>query len=299
MPKTLIFGATGNIGGLTAEILHKTEGTNLRVTTSREAGLRRLGRKFPDAEAVICDWYDEDSVVAAMEGVGKVLVVTPDLFTDESVVTPNIIKAAQQNEDLELLVRLLGMPPGYTLDDVTQEYLDTRCGAALHVVAKPLLDASGLPIAYVNVPAWIMFSLALFVGADVKPNHRISMPASTDSKRMWVSEGDIAGAIARVLTDPVADHVGKEYALTSPERLDYADIAALFTDVLGEEVTYVDDDRAAKATLGEYYDTLMTYLRCEHGTYADVPYNDDITQLLGRPPETLREYIEAHEEEYR
>jgi uncharacterized protein YbjT (DUF2867 family) len=298
MPKTLIFGATGHIGRQVAAIVHRTEGEDLRVTSSRESGLRRLRERFPHAETVICDWYDEDSVAAALRDVDKVFVVTPDLVTDEAVVTPNIIRAASRAGGVELIVRLVAMPPGYTLDDVSQEYLDTRCGAGLHLVAKPLLEASGLPVTYVNVPAWIMFDLGLFLAADVKPRRRIAMPASSDSSRMWISEGDIGAVIARILTDPVADHVGKEYILTSAERLSYADIAAIFTDMLGEPVTYADDDGPMRDALGQYADAVMTYYRCEHGTYAGVVHNETITQLLGRPAETMRDYVAARIEDY-
>ena len=153
----------------------------------------------------------------------------PDMVTDEDVVTPNIVNAVRKVGTVEQLVRMLGMPPGFTLDRAPQEYVDTRCGAGLHVVAKHHLDASGLPITYVNVPTWIMFNLALFVATNVKPRRGISMPADTDSPRMWVSERDIAAVLARVLSDPVAEHLGREILLTSPDRYTYADIATVFT----------------------------------------------------------------------
>lgn len=298
MGKTLIFGATGNLGGLTASILHASSPTSLRVSTSREAGLRRLERRFPDAEAVICDWNDEADLVRAMDGVSRILVIPPDFLTDENKVSPNIIAAARKVGSIEQIVRFIGMPPDLTLDQVPPEYLATRCGAALHVVAKHHLDASGLPVVYVNVPTWIMFNLSLFVATDVKPRRRIAMPASSDSARMWVSERDIAAVFARVLTDPVADHVGKEHVLTSPDRYTYADVAAVFTNVLGEVVTYADDDSALRRSMGDGFHAMATYLQCEHGSYDDVLHDDAITQLLGRPQETLAEYVTARKEMY-
>lgn len=296
MGKTLILGATGNLGGLTADHLHRSAPQSLRVATSREAGLRRLNRRFPDAEAVVCDWNDEASLVEAMHGVSKVLVVTPDIVTDESVVTPNIIRAAQEAGTIELLVRLLGMPPGFTLEQADPAYVAARCGAGLHVVAKPLLDASDLPACYVNAPAWIMFNLPSFVATAVKPHRRIAMPASTDCPRMWVSEGDIAEVLARVLSGDPADHVGREYVLTSPERHGYTGLAEIFTEVLGEPVTYVDDDGPLREAMGESFDQLMTYLGHETGSYAGVQHVDTITRMLGRPAETLADYITAHKE---
>lgn len=299
MGKTLILGATGNLGGLTADQLHRVAPADLRVATSRERGLKRLGSRFPEAESVVCDWNDEDSVVAAMEGVSKVFVVTPDFVTDETVVTGNLINAATRVGSVEQLVRILGMPPGLTADEVPQAYLDLRCGAGLHLVAKPLLDASDLPVTYVNVPAWIMVNLASFVAVDVRPRRRVSMPASTDTPRMWVSEGDIAEVCANILSGPTDQHLGKEYVLTSPGRYSYADLAAVFSEVLGERVEYHDDDEPLRAAMGESFGPLMQYLGHETGSYAGVHHESAITDLLGRPQETLHDYIQTNLELFR
>jgi uncharacterized protein YbjT (DUF2867 family) len=296
MGKTLILGATGNLGGLTADHLHRQTPQTLRVATSREAGLRRLARRFPDAEAVLCDWNDEADLIEAMQGVSKVLVVTPDIVTDESVVTPNIINAAQKTGTIELIVRLLGMPPGFTLEQAHPAYVAARCGAGLHVVAKPLLDESGLPVCYVNAPAWLMFNLPSFVATEVKPRRRVAMPATTDCPRMWVSERDVAEVLAQILSGSVAEHLGHEYVLTSPERYSYADLAQIFTDVLGETVTYEDDDQPLRTAMGPGFGQLMTYLSHETGSYADVRHVDTITQMLGRPQETLPDFITTHKE---
>ena len=298
MGKTLILGATGNLGGLTADRLHRSDPMNLRVTTSREAGLWRLARHFPDAESVVCDWNDEASLVDAMRGVSRVLVVTPDIVTNESVVTPNIISAAQRVGSIELVVRLLGMPPGFTLEQADPAYVAARCGAGLHVVAKPLLDESGLPVCYVNVPAWIMFNLPSFVATEVKPYRQVAMPASTSCPRMWVSEGDIAEVLAQVLTGDPAEHVGREYTLTSPDRHDFGDVAEVFTEVLGETVTYVDDDQPLREAMGPSFDQLMTYLGFETGSYAGVQHVDTLTRILGRPAETLADYVTARKEHF-
>ncbi|GCD88114.1 NmrA family NAD(P)-binding protein [Nocardioides sp. LS1] len=296
MATTLILGATGNLGGLTAERLYGAAPKDLRVASSRERGASRLRDRFPQAETVLCDWNDEDSVVAAMHGVSRVFVVTPDMVTDESVVTSNVVNAAKKVGSIELLVRLLGMPPGYTIEQADPAYVAARCGAGLHVVAKPLLDASGLPVAYVNAPAWIMFNLASFVATEVRPRRRIAMPASTDCPRMWVSEGDVAEVAARILLGDPTDHAGKEYVLTSPDRHDYAGLAAIFTEVLGETVTYADDDSALQAAMGPAFDQLMTYLSHETGSYAGVQHLDTMTELLGRPQETLHDYVTTHKE---
>ena len=298
MGKTLVLGATGRLAGLTAKRLHEAAPGGLRVATSRETRLLRLRDRFARAEAVVADWNDEDSLVAAMQGVSRVLVVTPDFVTDENTVTPNIIRAARRVGTVELVVRFLGMPPGLNARDLTQEFLDTRCGANLHVIAKELLDASGLPVCYVNVPGWIMFNAAVFFYPQVKENRRIAMPAVTDQSRMWVSEHDIAAVMAKVLSEPPADHAGQEYVLASAERYTYADAARLFADVLGEPVACVDDDKALRALMGEEFDKLMTYFRHETRAYGNVAHTKTLSRRLGRPPQTLRDYIEAGRQKF-
>lgn len=295
MGKTLVLGATGSLAGLTAELISQHGSPQaLRVATSREKNLQRLSERFAGAEAVVADWYDKGSLAAAMQGVSKVVVVTPDFVTDETVVTPNIIEAARKAGTVELLLRLLAIPPGLTAGDLQQEFLDTRCGANLHVIAKPLLDASGLPVCYVNVPAWIMFNLSTFFAPEIKSSRRMTMPAVTDANRMWVSEHDIAAVMAKVLSDPAARHAGREYVLTAAHRHAYQDVALLFSERLGEPVAYLDDDKALRASMGDDFDKLMTYFRHETEAYRDVVHRETVSQLLGRPQQTLGDYIEAN-----
>lgn len=299
MAKTLVLGATGRLAGLTAKHLIKAiTPSSLRVATSRQAGLAQLKARFPDAEVALADWNDEPSLLAAMEGVNKVLMVAPDFVTDETIATANIIRAARTAGTVELLVRFLGMPPGLTKQDLKPEFLETRCGANLHAIAKHLLDASELPLCYVNVPGWIMFNMAAFFAPEVRANRRIVMPAITDAKRMWVSEHDIAAVMAKILTEVAANHTGQEYVLTSAERYTYGDVARLLTDVLGKPIASVDSDTALRAAMGGEFERLMTYFRHETHAYTNVGHTQTLLQLLGRPPQTLRGYIEATRSKY-
>lgn len=299
MEKTLILGATGKIASLTADLLYQASPECLRVATSREAGLDGLRSRYPGVNVVRADWNERSSLVAAMKGVSRVLVVTPGFVTDESLVTPNIIAAAKAVGSIELLLRLVAMPPGCVVDDLTPEYLATRVGAAQHVIARPLLEASGLPVCYVNVPAWFMLNLPWFLATEVKAKRRIDLPAATDASRMWVSEFDIAAVMAKILTEPASRHVGHEYMLTSADRSTYADIARMFSEHLGAPVVYNDDDKTMRALFGKYFDTLMTYMISEGNMYTSVPHLETVAEMLGRPQQTLSDYIAAHLQDYK
>ena len=295
MNKVLILGATGNLGGLTTQVLlgYQTA-PQLRLVSSRAAGCSVLRQRFPQCEVVEADWYDVASLSVAAAGVDRVFVVTPDFATDESLVTPNIIRAIRAAGTVRQLVRLIAIPPGLTQADLSAEVRATRIGAAIHTIAKPLLDASRLPITYVNVPCWIMFNLPWFLAEDVKSQRCIAMPATSDAARLWVSEADIAAVAAKLLTDPAETHVGQEYRLTGERRYTFAQLAQLLSDVVGEPVTYIHEEASLRRIMGDNFPALMTYFGHETRDYASVPVTDTIRRLLRRSPVTLREYLEAN-----
>jgi NAD(P)H dehydrogenase (quinone) len=298
MSKTLILGATGRLSSLTADLLFKAAPQSLRLATSREEGLGGLRDRYPGAEVVQADWNERSSLVEAMEGVDRLMVVTPDWVTDESLVTPNIIAAAKAAGSIELLVRLLAMPPQWTVEDVSPEYLATGIGASHHMIARPLLDTSGLPVCYVNVPAWYMSNLPWFAATEVQTNRRLVLPAVTDTGRMWVSEDDIVAVFVKILTEPAGRHVGQEYVLTS-DCYTWVDIARIFSEQLGSPVAYVDGDTTMREVFGDRFDKLMLYMETESKMYAAAPHRETIAELLGRPQQTLSDYIAAHLQDYR
>jgi uncharacterized protein YbjT (DUF2867 family) len=293
--KILIMGATGNLAALTARTVAQNHPeAELRLASHREAGRSALAAAFPRAEIVYSDWYDEASVRVAVTGVDKVLIVTPDFVTDEAVATQNFIQAMREGGTASLVLRFIAIPPGFTIDRLMPAQLATRAGAALHLVAKPLLDASKLPVCYVNAACWIMFNLAWFIAADVKASRRFIMPSATDAHRQWIAESDLAELFAKILTDDARPHVGREYLVTGGPRYTYAQVANLIGNVLDAAVTYVDSDEGLRRTMGRDFDALMTYFSHEVHAYSSVPATQTLERLLGRPRLSLREYVEQH-----
>lgn len=293
--KVLILGATGNLSRLTAAALtnHYPQ-VQLRLSSHREEGRELLRRSFPRAEIVAADWYAEPSLRPAIAGTEKLLMVTPDFLTDERVVTPNIIRAIKSLGGVSQLLRFIAIPPDFTIQSLTPEQLATNCGAAQHIVARHLLDASGLPLTYVNAACWIMFNLPWFLAQDVKASRRLLMPASADAARQWVSEFDIAEVFAKILSDDSTRHVGREYLVTGERRYTFAQLAVLLGEVLGEKVTYVDDDTGVRRAMGVNFPLLMTYFSHETQAYSAVPATRTIEELLSRPQMSLRQYVELN-----
>lgn len=293
--KILILGAAGNLAKpTTSRVATDRPDVALRLASRREEARSALKSAYPDAEVISADWYDEASLRGAIRGVTKVLLVTPDFATDESVVTPNVIRAIKAAGGVSQIVRLIAIPPGFSGDKVTPAQRAAHCGAPNHLVAKSLLDASGLPVTYVNVCAWITFNLPWFMASDIKSARKLIMPSITDAARHWVCERDITDILAKILVEPEASHVGKEYLISGDRRYTYVQVAALVAEVIGTPVTYVDSDVSLRNSMGEYFDKCMDYFSHEVRAYSGVPETRTIEQLLGRERVTLLQYIKEN-----
>lgn len=295
MSKILILGATGNIAGLTAKALSLNHPSQfLRLASSRESGASSLRESFPQSEIVMADWYDSESLIAALDGIDKVFMVTPDFVTDEERATSNIVNAIKATGNVRLLLRFIAIPPGLTADDLSPEVMATRCGAALHTLAKPILDNSGLPVTYLNAPCWINFNLAWFLADEIKKSRRIAMPPNTDAPRLWISEKDISDVAAELLARDQPEDIGREYIVTGNERLTFSDVADMLSDVLGERVVFEEDDKPLRKIMGDYYNDIMTYFSHEIRDYVDVESTDMVKNILKRPQTDLKTYLGAN-----
>lgn len=295
MNRILIIGATGRLASIVVEQLTGNASVSLRLTSSRNDGVELLRENYPEAEVMKADWYDIESLKTAFNGVERVLMMLPDFVIKEEVVVPNIVAAYNSQQGIEQFVRLLAIPEGHTVEHMAQEYKDTLCGTALHVIGKSLLDKTELPLTYLNVPSWFTSNFLWFFGIDVKKYRKIRMPF--DAKRPYLVDEDIASCFSKVLAEDVAAHLGNHYVIMGRDRYTFSDVAAIIGKEIGETVTYEDTDEGLKE-MGEDTDLLITYLKHESRLWERASYRDDILQLLGHEPQSLSEWIHLNREEF-
>ena len=150
------------------------------------------------------------------------------------------------------------------------------------------LRASGLAWTLLQ-PTFFMQNFATYSGETIRREGALYYPAG-DGRAAWVDVRDIAAVAAEILARPEA-HAGRAYALTGPEALSMAEVAAALSAALGRPVRYVDPSedgyRAALAANGLPPELagMFTYL------YAVVVKNGwaagtspDVATVPGRPP---------------
>lgn len=114
------------------------------------------------------------------------------------------------------------------------------------------------------------------------------------AKACFIDTRDIAAIAVKALTEP--GHEGKEYTLTGPEDLSYAEVAAIIGEVSGRQIRYVDvpEDAARQAMLAGHLPEWLVDVILELNAWSRKGGAAEITStvqdILGRPARTFREF---------
>jgi uncharacterized protein YbjT (DUF2867 family) len=160
-----------------------------------------------------------------------------------------------------------------------------RAGAAAWTLLRPHLYMQNLLRATATVRA---------TGTLAAPLGAASVPL--------VDTRDVGAAAAAVLLAPAA-HAGRTYALTGPEALGYAEVAAAIGRVAGRPVRYVaaapDDVEAELRAAGlpgwRAFDLAHIAAAYAPGDLAVAP---DLPRLLRRPAGSLAAFLADHRDDF-
>jgi len=112
------------------------------------------------------------------------------------------------------------------------------------------LAASGLPHTLLRANAYMQNFLVL---APVIAKTSSFASSAADGRVGLVDARDVAAVAARIAAQPQG-HAGQTYWITGPQLLSYADVAAIFSDVLERAITFhprtAEEDRDAMIAAG-------------------------------------------------
>ncbi|SCL51400.1 SDR family oxidoreductase [Micromonospora chersina] len=280
----LVTGATGNVGGAVARSLHAA-GTPIRVAGTDVAKLRR---RFPDVPPARLDLLDPRTFDAALRGAGGLFLLRPPQIARVGPTLNALVDAAARHG--------VGHVVFASVTGADRNRLVPHHRVETH------LRAAGLPYTILR-PGFFAQNLADAYGRDIREDDRIYLPAGS-GRAAFVDTRDLGDVAATVFADPVA-HGGAAYALTGPQALDFDEVAALLTEVLGRPVRYQAASvggylrhlrrRGTPLTQALVQAVLHTGLRRGQAERVD----PTLPRLLGRPPRTLRQYVQDHRDRWR
>jgi uncharacterized protein YbjT (DUF2867 family) len=283
-PKILVTGATGNVGREVVRYLVEDDQPVIAAVMSDEDAARIDSERRLRVETRRFVFGEEATYVPALAGVDRLFLMRPPQIADvKHYLFPVIDRARSMGVDQIAFLSLLGAD---------------RNPLVPHHKVEAYLQDDEVPFTLLR-PSFYMQNLNTTHRAEIRDDDEICVPVG-DAKTSFIDVRDIGAVAARVLTEP--GHEGKAYALTGGEALDYHQVADRFTEVLGRTITYMNPSvftfirRSRARGIPWKFALVMVglYTATRLGTADRV--TDTVAALLGRPPISMRQYIEDYAE---
>jgi uncharacterized protein YbjT (DUF2867 family) len=268
-----------------------------------------LTESLPQAEAVVANYHDPASLESALADVDGVFLITPD-FLDEDLAMRNFIAAAKAVGTVRHIVRITGDPPGIDeMSRVPQILREWEGGTAIqHQTARELLVASGLPVSFVNIAAYIMDDYATMFAPPLLMHRMITLPF--DHQMAYIDASDIGEVAGEILLHTDGSFVGTTTHLDNGiDLLKFAEVAKLIGEVLDEPIGFDDTPEKFKEVNGDILrawvgrddapDYYIEYFRWEADVAHTFRTTDVVQRLLGRPAKSLRQWFEENQQALR
>lgn len=246
--RTLVFGATGHLGGPVAQTLQAiAPDMALRLVSTRAEGADQLRNQFKTAEVVVADLFDLESLKPALEGVEGLWIVTPD-FTDEHRAMGNLVKAANEYAGITHAVRMAGDVPGIVparMSDFVQKFGD-HGPAMQHHVAADILQAN-LPTTIVN-SVYLFDNFTRFFLGPILESKKLVLPFNI--RMGFIDAADIGIFAAHLLASDDHRHIGQKYNMDNGhDVMRFSDVMSMLAEITGEPFHFVaDPDLFARTT---------------------------------------------------
>lgn len=305
----LIFGATGDLGGNCArEIQAQHPNALLRLVTSRESAVEKLQKEFPNAEVVVANYTDYDSMEAAFKDIEGAFIVVQD-YTDEWVAMNNVVKACEKWGCIKHVIRMIGEAPGMRLKFVP-EVLRNRpqpWGGPIvgHPLARDILSGADLPMTYLNMAAWMMKSLThdgIFKPC-IEKIKKFCFPY--DHPITYIDSREVGEIAGKILASDDHRHIYHTYDLENGhDWITAKELAAMISEEFDIDLPYVGDDldeyerETAKHPIKRYGILMMEYSAYEMDFANRFYLSNTMEMLLGRKPTTMREWLREHKYQF-
>jgi len=269
---TLVIGATGTTGRRVA--------AGLVAERHRVKAASRRAAPVQGAQAVRFDWNEPVTHREALDGVDRVYLIPPIGDPDPAaVMLPFLRQARAAGVRRAVLLSSSAIPAG---------------GPAVGQVHQALPDL--FEQWAVLRPSWFMqnFTGSTPHARSIREDGAI-LTASGHGRVGFVDAEDIAAVAVRALIDEQAPNA--DLILTGPQALSYDEVAAIIAEVTGRPVLHrhltfeqLRDRWAAEIPLE--FATMLAAMDRAIADGAEDRTSDRVQRLTGRPPGTLRAFVE-------
>lgn len=269
--RILVTGATGTVG---REVVTRLAGAGASVrAAARNPGMLALPED--SVEILSMDLRDPADLDRAMEDAKKIFLLTP-LDQAMAEVTALVVDRARAH-GVEHIVRLSALGVGYprriTLGTV-------------HGEAERMIRASGIDWTFLR-PNAFMQNFISYWGESIRTRKTFCVPQG-QGRVSLIDVRDIAEVAVETLVG--AGHRGKAYALTGPAALSNYEVAEIFSNNLGREISYQDiskqeaRDALSAQGMSEWMVNVITELFEMSAADEAADVTDAVERLTGKTP---------------
>jgi uncharacterized protein YbjT (DUF2867 family) len=279
----VVTGPTGNVGAEVTQLL-AGGAFNGSYRVAAHSPHKITGRYGDHVPVLPFDYDRREGWDAVLDGVSTLFLIFP-LPTPRTVETriKPFVDAAKRAGAQHIVYLSV---PGADREKVVPHFHSER-----HI------EASGIPYTILRA-SFFMQNLCRGLsthGVDIVEHDEIFIPAGK-GKTTFVDARDVARVAVDVFHDPAA-HRNRSYLLTGNERLDFYEVAAIFSEVMGRPIRYVNPAyphfwlrlwrRGVKWDVIAFMTIVYTLTR----SGKNEPMSDEMARLLGRTPTPMRQFV--------
>lgn len=275
----LVTGATGNVGVEIVQLLRQQQQAVRAAVRSIDAAPKSSG---DGVQYVAFDFADPATFQPALDGVTKLFLMRPPAIANTKKYIDPFIEAARQAGIQQIvLLSLLGAEKNPIVPH--------------RKIEKSILH-SGIPYTFLR-PSFFMQNLSTTHCADIQKHKEIFVPAG-NGKTSFIDVRDIAAVAAKTLIEP--GHTNNAYPLTGNEALDYGEVAQILGASLERSIRYTNSSipqfikrfQLRGYPLSFILVMISIYTTARLGLAGTI--TPDTERLLGRPPITMRQFVQDY-----
>ncbi|MCD1117591.1 SDR family oxidoreductase [Chryseobacterium turcicum] len=282
----LVTGATGNLGASTINYLLNKGYSSANIVALVRDEEKAADLKNKGITLRIGDYSNYESLIAAFNGVEKVLLVSG---TD-------VVQRGNQHENVVNAAKDAGVKHIFYTSFERKNDTETSPIAFLgksHIETEKLIKESGLTYTIFKNNLYLD-ALPMFFGEQVLTTG-IFLPAG-DKGGAFALRNDMAEAIANVLTSE--GHDNTEYSLSNTENVTVQELAQDLTEITDKEINYVSPSQEVYVEALTQAGVPAEYIAMFSGFAEAIKQGEfvaettDLENLLGRKPTTAKEFLE-------
>ncbi len=285
--QVFVMSATGNVGSNVVDMLQLINECSVVVGTRNPDTAEDFEDENTDIRTF--DFMDSSTYEPAFDGCDAMFLNIPGQPALAEIV-PSILTAAKKS-GVKFIAKL-----GVNGANPNAPFVFAK----LHGMIDKAVKESGIEFCTLN-PVEFMDNFYNFQGNTIKASGSFYLPQGTAIKSM-VSCLDIGEAFAEVLLEP-NDHAGKTYSIAGYDYTN-SEIATILSIVLQKRISYADvPEESAKEALmkmgaEDWFVTGMMELNALWKKGAMVASNDDLTEILGRYPQTFEQFARENKDKF-